>query len=140
MFNFLSNTATTHAAADSYTVKLLLARVYELFLSPTAALIAEQIVILWRQIRGAVLVPLLRVVVIACTIMSIVVLMEKVFIGLVSLYTKVFRRRPENVYKCDAIVAADAENGAAAFPMVMVQIPMYNEKEVSRYIDESHSL
>ncbi|XP_020090898.1 probable mannan synthase 6 [Ananas comosus] len=130
MFNFLSNTATTHAAADSYTVKLLLAPVYELFLSPTAALIAEQIIILWRQIRGAVLVPLLRVVVIACTVMSIVVLMEKVFIGLVSLYMKVFRRRPENVYKCDAIVAADAENGAAAFPMVMVQIPMYNEKEV----------
>ncbi|CAA6665202.1 unnamed protein product [Spirodela intermedia] len=47
--------------------------------------------------------------------MLVMQITEKLFVGGISLFVKVFRRRPEKV---------------SVFPMVLVQIPMYNEKEV----------
>lgn len=84
--------------------------------------------LLW-QLRSAVIVPLVRLSIAVCLIMSAIVLIEKLGMGIISLYAKVFRRRPHRVYKCDPI-AADEEMGSCAHPMVLVQIPMYNEKEV----------
>ncbi|XP_008783951.3 glucomannan 4-beta-mannosyltransferase 1-like [Phoenix dactylifera] len=74
---------------------------------------------------------MVKAAVVMCLIMSTMVLVEKLFMGLVSLYAKVFHRRPERMYKCDPI-ARDEELVTLAYPMVLVQIPMYNEKEVYR--------
>ncbi|KAL6633557.1 hypothetical protein ACP70R_026228 [Stipagrostis hirtigluma subsp. patula] len=100
-----------------------------LSLSPTIATVVELLLRAWRQVRAELVVPLLRGAVVVCMIMSVIVLAEKVFLGTVSLVVKVLRRRPERLYRCDPI-AQDDEAGSAAFPMVLVQIPMYNEKEV----------
>ncbi|XP_051196694.2 probable glucomannan 4-beta-mannosyltransferase 6 [Lolium perenne] len=61
--------------------------------------------------------------------MSVILLAEKVFLGVISAAVNVLRRRSGRPYKCDPIVQDD-ETGSAACPMVLVQIPMYNEKEV----------
>lgn len=50
--------------------------------------------------------------------------------GIVVAYVKLFKRKPEKVYKWEAM-EDDVECGSASFPMVLVQIPMYNEKEVT---------
>lgn len=104
-------------------------------LSPSAAIaaIAEALVPVWAQVWAGALVPLLRAAVALCMAMSVVVLAEKVFLGAVSSVTKLLRRRPSLVYRCDPIARTDEEAAAAgseAYPMVLVQIPMYNEKEV----------
>jgi len=68
-----------------------------------------------------------------CMVMSVIVLVEKLCLGTVSSVTKLLRRRPWRMYRCDPIARADEEDaGSEACPMVLVQIPMYNEKEVRR--------
>lgn len=109
---------------------LVPARANEFGVTPDVAVIVEQIVVLWIVIRK-VLLPTLQVIVMLCMMMSVIVLVEKAFLGLASGYAKAFRRRPERIYKCDPIVEEeDKEFGSLAYPMVLVQIPMYNEKEV----------
>ncbi|KAK3155261.1 hypothetical protein QOZ80_2BG0200920 [Eleusine coracana subsp. coracana] len=107
-------------------------RVYDGLSSPMvfAADVGRLLLRAWQQVRGELVVPLLRAAVVACMVMSVIVLAEKVFLGIVSLVVKLLRRRPERLYRCDPIVQHDKEAGSAAFPMVLVQIPMYNEKEV----------
>ncbi|CAM0944205.1 unnamed protein product [Alopecurus aequalis] len=95
------------------------------FFSP----VLEQLLRAWRQVRVDLLVPLLNAAVALCVVMSVILLAEKVFLGVISAAVKLLRRRPERLYKCDPVVEDD-EAGSAAFPMVLVQIPMYNEKEV----------
>lgn len=51
----------------------------------------------------------------------------------VILFVKLFRRKPEKVYKWEAM-QEDVEVGPDNYPMVLVQIPMYNEKEVHIYV------
>ncbi|XP_078180023.1 glucomannan 4-beta-mannosyltransferase 1-like [Carex rostrata] len=104
-------------------------RVYEMVASYEGLLQSIQIADVWYMVRSFGLVPIINLAVVLCLIMSFMVLFEKTTMGLISLYAKVFRRRPYRVYKCDPIVP-DEESGSAAFPMVLVQIPMYNEKEV----------
>ncbi|KAJ4761490.1 cellulose synthase like [Rhynchospora pubera] len=109
--------------------KLFLARVNELAFTPGVAEILEQILVLWRITRQKVLVPTFQVIVIVCMAMSVIVLIEKALLGVVSWCARVSHRRPEKIYKCDPI-AEDKELGSLAYPMVLVQIPMYNEMEV----------
>ncbi|KAJ1281023.1 hypothetical protein BS78_04G277000 [Paspalum vaginatum] len=102
---------------------------YDRLSVPSAiAAVADALLPVWEQVRAGVLVPLLRAAVVLCMAMSVVVLAEKVFLGTVSSVAKLLRRRPWRVYRCDPIARPDEE--AAAYPMVLVQIPMYNEKEV----------
>ncbi|XP_078175238.1 putative glucomannan 4-beta-mannosyltransferase 6 [Carex rostrata] len=107
---------------------LLPAQANEFAVTPDVAVILEHIVVLWIVIRK-VLLPTFQVIVMLCMMMSVIVLVEKAFLGLVSGYTEAFRQRPKRIYKCDPIVE-DKEFGSLAYPMVLVQIPMYNEKEV----------
>nr|ADW77641.1 putative mannan synthase [Amorphophallus konjac] len=88
-----------------------------------------RILYIWGQVRTMVLIPAMRIAVLLCLIMSVMLLMEKLLMGGVSLYVKVFRRRPKKVYRWEP-VGGDEELGTAAYPMVLVQIPMYNEREV----------
>jgi beta-mannan synthase len=103
-----------------------------LLVADTVAAVVESLVQAWRQVRMELLVPLLRGAVVACMVMSVIVLAEKVFLGVVSAVVKLLRRRPARLYRCDPVVVEDDdEAGRASFPMVLVQIPMYNEKEVT---------
>ncbi|XP_042447199.1 probable glucomannan 4-beta-mannosyltransferase 4 isoform X3 [Zingiber officinale] len=85
----------------------------------------------WREVRSWALAPVLRVAIVVCLVMSLMLLVEVVSMAVVSLAIKILRRRPESRYCWEPINAGDdPESGNLAFPMVLVQIPMYNEREV----------
>ncbi|MQM05893.1 hypothetical protein Taro_038710 [Colocasia esculenta] len=89
----------------------------------------------WRVFKAAVMVPALELAAVLCLLMSVMMITEKLFMGAVSLYVKVLRRRPERVYRWEPVGGAgggeDVELGSLlACPNVLVQIPMFNEKEV----------
>ncbi|MQM12888.1 hypothetical protein Taro_045807 [Colocasia esculenta] len=91
--------------------------------------LAGQIGLVWQQVRTPLVVPLLRVAVVVCLAMSLMLFVERVYMGVVIVFVKLFGRRPERRYKWEPITD-DVEMGNSAYPMVLVQIPMYNEKEV----------
>ncbi|CAD5194637.1 unnamed protein product [Musa acuminata subsp. malaccensis] len=91
--------------------------------------ITEQMGVVWQQIKAPVIVPLLRLAVFVCLVMSVMLVVERVYMAAVIALVKFLGRRPEKRYKWEPI-RDDLELGSAAYPMVLVQIPMYNEKEV----------
>ncbi|KAH6814692.1 cellulose synthase-like A02 [Perilla frutescens var. frutescens] len=90
---------------------------------------AERIGQLWGTVKATFLARSLRICLFICLIMSTMLFVEWIYIGIVVVYVKLFKRKPEKKYKWEAIVE-DSESGNAAFPMVLVQIPIFNEKEV----------
>lgn len=91
--------------------------------------ISVQLGIIWSQIKAPLIVPLLRVAVVLCLIMSLMLFLERVYMGVVIVLIKLFGRKPEKRYKWEPM-KDDVELGNSAYPMVLVQIPMYNEREV----------
>ncbi|PKA59715.1 Glucomannan 4-beta-mannosyltransferase 9 [Apostasia shenzhenica] len=91
--------------------------------------VTGQMVLIWDQVKAPVVVPLLRVATLLCLIMSVMLFVEKVSLAVVIVLVKLFGRRPEKRYRWEPL-REDLELGNSAFPMVLVQIPMYNEKEV----------
>ena len=89
-----------------------------------------QMALIWGQIKAPLIVPLLRLAVVICLIMSLMLFIERVYMGIVIVLVKLFGRKPESRYKWEPI-KDDVELGNSAYPMVLVQIPMYNEREVS---------
>ncbi|RRT57127.1 hypothetical protein B296_00011698 [Ensete ventricosum] len=88
---------------------------------------------IWGEVRPWAVAPALRVAVAVCLAMSVMLLVEVVSMAAVSLAVKLLRRSPERRYRCEPISAGDDPEAASlAFPMVLVQIPMYNEREVGR--------
>ncbi|XP_042433204.1 probable glucomannan 4-beta-mannosyltransferase 11 [Zingiber officinale] len=87
-----------------------------------------------RRAAAAVVVPAMRAAVALCLAMSMMLVVEKLSMATVALYVKLSRRTPEKVYKWEPVpvpaAAEDAEVGSLAYPMVLVQIPMFNEREV----------
>ncbi|XP_031116939.1 glucomannan 4-beta-mannosyltransferase 9-like isoform X2 [Ipomoea triloba] len=75
-------------------------------------------------------VPLLRVMVFLCLAMVIMTMVEKVYLAVVVACLKLFRRKPEKQYKWEDMKKDDLEIGDSAYPMVLVQLPMCNEKKV----------
>lgn len=88
-----------------------------------------QIQYLWRKTRSIVLLPIFKGLVIMCLVLSIIVFFESFYMNIVILFGKLLRRKPEKLYKWEAM-QEDVEAGSENYPMVLVQIPMYNEKEV----------
>ncbi|KAH0458670.1 hypothetical protein IEQ34_011484 [Dendrobium chrysotoxum] len=86
----------------------------------------------WKQIRMIIVAPLLRVAVLICLIMTVMILVEKLLVAFICLVVKVFKLKPEKRYKWKPMSpeTSDLESGVQFYPMVLVQIPMYNEKEV----------
>uniref|UniRef100_A0A0D9X867 glucomannan 4-beta-mannosyltransferase n=1 Tax=Leersia perrieri TaxID=77586 RepID=A0A0D9X867_9ORYZ len=87
--------------------------------------------------RAAVVVPAVRVILAVSLAMTVMILAEKVFVAAVCVAVRAFRLKPDRRYKWRPIGAAadgdDEESAMAAagvFPMVLVQIPMFNEREV----------
>ena len=92
--------------------------------------VTEQVGLIWQQIKAPLIVPLLRLLVFLCLLMSVMLFIEKVYMAIVILLVKIFGKKPEKRYKWEPI-RDDLEMGTSAnYPMVLVQIPMYNEKEV----------
>ncbi|XP_051130625.1 glucomannan 4-beta-mannosyltransferase 9-like [Andrographis paniculata] len=91
---------------------------------------AERFVIIWGQIRVPLIVPLLKVGVVLCLAMSLMLFVERVYMAAVITLVKLSGRKPHRRYKWEPLKDYDLEVGNLAYPMVLVQIPMYNEKEV----------
>lgn len=88
-----------------------------------------QMGLVWEQVKSPVIVPALRLAVFLCLVMSVMLLVEKVYMAVVIVLFKLLGKRPDKRYKWEPI-KDDVELGNSAYPMVLVQIPMYNEKEV----------
>ncbi|KAF2604958.1 hypothetical protein F2Q70_00027106, partial [Brassica cretica] len=84
---------------------------------------------MWNSTRSTLIVPGFRCLVALCLIISLLVSIESVYMNLVILYVKMFDRKPEKVYKWEEM-QKDMELGHQNYPVVLIQIPMYNEREV----------
>ncbi|KAL5135354.1 Glucomannan 4-beta-mannosyltransferase 1 [Glycine soja] len=82
----------------------------------------------WESIRAPVIIPLLKLAVILCSIMSIMLFVERVAMAIVILVVKVLGKKRYTKYNLEAMKQKLERN--KRFPMVLIQIPMYNEKEV----------
>uniref|UniRef100_N1QQ58 Glycosyltransferase 2-like domain-containing protein n=1 Tax=Aegilops tauschii TaxID=37682 RepID=N1QQ58_AEGTA len=88
----------------------------------------------WAVVRYAVVVPLLQLAVYLCAAMSLMLFAERLYMGLVvaALWLR-RRRRQRRSPSRNKGGDDDLESGAAEdLPLVLVQIPMFNEKQVYR--------
>ncbi|KAG2540446.1 hypothetical protein PVAP13_9NG553914 [Panicum virgatum] len=88
----------------------------------------------WAWVRSSAVAPALQAAVWACMVMSVMLVVEATYNCAVSIGVKLLGWKPEHRFKWEPL-AGDGEEekgdaSAAAYPMVMVQIPMYNELEV----------
>ena len=100
------------------------------------AAVAAQCAWAAARARALVVVPAVRALVYLSLAMTVMILVEKLFVCAVCLAVRALRLGPARRYHWEPIAAAagDVEAGAGAaarYPMVLVQIPMYNEREVS---------
>ncbi|RID42951.1 hypothetical protein BRARA_J02800 [Brassica rapa] len=91
--------------------------------------ITMQMSMILDQIRAPLIVPVLRLAVYICLTMSVMLFVERVYMGIVISLVKLFGRKPEKRFKWEPM-KDDIELGNSVYPMVLVQIPMYNEREV----------
>jgi beta-mannan synthase len=86
----------------------------------------------WVAVRAGLIAPALQAAVWACLVMSVMLVVEAVYNSAVSLGVKAIGWRPEWRFKWESLPGGggDEEKGSAHYPMVLVQIPMYNELEV----------
>lgn len=70
----------------------------------------------WQQVRGPVIVPLLRASVLLCVAMSAMLFAEKVYMAVVVLAVRLLGRRPERQYRWEPVGDEDPELGSAAYP------------------------
>ncbi|KAL1361460.1 hypothetical protein HN51_009833 [Arachis hypogaea] len=91
--------------------------------------IAGQIKMIWEVMKAPLIVPMLKLGVYICLAMSLMLFMERLYMGIVIILVKLFWKKPEQRYKYEPI-QDDLELGSSNFPVVLIQIPMFNEKEV----------
>ena len=89
----------------------------------------DEVLVVWERIRVLAVVPLLRLTVGVCLVLSAMLVAETLYLNGVSLFVKVAGRKPEKQYKWEPL-EMESEEGGTVFPVILVQIPMYNEKEV----------
>lgn len=94
--------------------------------------ITEQLQIIWDQIKAPLIVPLLKLSVFLCLVMSLMLFVERVYMAVVIVLVKLLGIKPHKRYKWEPL-KDDLELGNSVYPMVLVQIPMYNEREVSYF-------
>ncbi|KAK6231652.1 hypothetical protein SCA6_001725 [Theobroma cacao] len=82
----------------------------------------------WKSIlRVSFFVPLLRLAILLCSLMSIRLFIERVYMAIVILCVKVLRKKRYTRYSLEAMKDVELNK---SHPLLLVQIPMYNEKEV----------
>lgn len=82
------------------------------------------------EMKDSLMVATLKIAVFMCVTMSMMLLVDKVYMLMVVSFVKLFGREPQ---KWEAL-NDDAELGNTNYPMVLVQIPMCNEKQASTSI------
>lgn len=122
--------ASALAANFARVVGLSVSDALEFLLRSAGAALPQKFVSIWNLVRTKALAPALTALVVACLVMSVMLMVEVISMAAVSLAVKLLRCRPEKRYKWEPI-KADEETGSLAYPMVLVQIPMYNEREVN---------
>ncbi|OVA18010.1 hypothetical protein BVC80_1835g416 [Macleaya cordata] len=90
--------------------------------------VTDAIRMTWQIVRNPVIVHVLRIAISMCAAMSIMLFAERVYMALVILCVKALGKKRYTKYKLDAMKEDLEINNT--YPMVLVQIPMYNEKEV----------
>ncbi|KAL4386494.1 hypothetical protein GQ457_09G028160 [Hibiscus cannabinus] len=95
----------------------------------STTIVTGQVGLMWQQVKVPLVVPVLKAMVVLCLAMSVMLFVERVYMGIVIVFLKLFGRKPEKRYKWEPM-KDDVELGNSAYPMVLIQIPMYNEKEV----------
>lgn len=104
--------------------------VVEWLLGSTAD-VRDKIGPVWRLIRSSFLAPLLRLALCICLAASFLLFVEWVHIMFLAALAKLFRKKPKERYKWEPMKDDDLENCSnVGFPIVLVQIPIYNETEV----------
>ncbi|KAL2554344.1 Glucomannan 4-beta-mannosyltransferase 9 [Forsythia ovata] len=83
---------------------------------------------LWESIRVPIIAPILRIAVYVCIAMSAMLFIERVYMAIVITCVKFFGKKRYTKYQLDSI-KEDLEKNKN-YPTVLIQIPMYNEKEV----------
>lgn len=96
--------------------------------------IAGHLGMVWELIKAPLIVPVLRLSVYVCLAMALMLFCERVYMGIVIVLVKLFWQKPAKRYRWEPI-EEDVESGSSNFPFVLVQIPMYNEKEVTPPLD-----
>ncbi|KAE9620596.1 hypothetical protein Lal_00019868 [Lupinus albus] len=91
--------------------------------------LAAQVQMIWDVIKAPLVVPMLNVGVVICLVMALMLFCERLYMGIVIILVKLFWKKPEQRYKYEPI-QDDVEVGSSNFPVVLIQIPMFNEKEV----------
>ncbi|KAJ0966592.1 hypothetical protein J5N97_023509 [Dioscorea zingiberensis] len=84
----------------------------------------------WQSFRNPVLVPGLQLAVYLCALMSIMLFVERVYMAFVISYVKLSGKKKYTKYNLEELKAKLERE--KQHPVVLVQIPMYNEKEVYR--------
>ncbi|XP_055812124.1 glucomannan 4-beta-mannosyltransferase 1-like [Solanum dulcamara] len=82
----------------------------------------------WERIRVPVVVPALHLAMYICIAMSVMLFLERIYMAIVIGGVKCFGKKRYTKYKLES-VKEDLEKNKN-YPMVLVQIPMFNEKEV----------
>ncbi|EPS59546.1 mannan synthase, partial [Genlisea aurea] len=83
---------------------------------------------IWEAIRGPIIAPPLRFAVYLCIGMSVMMFIERVYMAVVISCVKCLGKKRYTKYQLDKIKEALERN--KKYPKVLVQIPMFNEKEV----------
>ncbi|XP_058083908.1 glucomannan 4-beta-mannosyltransferase 1-like isoform X2 [Magnolia sinica] len=89
--------------------------------------VVEHLRLAWELIKGPVVMPLLRVAVFVCAVMSVMLFVERVYMAAVIVCVKLLGKKRYTKYRRE-IMREDLER-SRSHPRVLVQIPMYNEKE-----------
>lgn len=87
---------------------------------------------LWVLIKASFIVPVLRFALYTCLVLSFLLFVEWVHVMFLAALAKLFRKKPAKRYKWEPM-KDDLENGNVDFPLVLVQIPIYNEIEVDLF-------
>lgn len=87
---------------------------------------------LLRDIRISFISPVLQIMVGVSAFLSSLVAADRLFHFYVTLYWKILRIRPEAEYSATPL--PDLEKNSKCYPKVVVQIPMFNEREVCEQV------
>lgn len=91
--------------------------------------IKAQVLLIWDVIKVPLVIPFLRVAVVLCLMVSLMLFCERVYMSIVIVLVKLFGRKPDKRYNFEPL-RDDVESGNSNYPHVLIQIPMFNEREV----------
>ncbi|KAI3904134.1 hypothetical protein MKW98_021720 [Papaver atlanticum] len=112
--------------------------VHETLLQLTKYDIIRELGLIWNVIRSSIIVPVLTVSVYLSSVMILMVFVERLYMSGIIYYVMLSGFKPEKRYKFEAIdpvednveEQGEVQKCTADYPMVLVQIPMYNERKV----------